>query len=537
MQAQMTPRLRYNRRARRRLSLGRQIVERSIMMGRDVAVTNASASGSKQSAMVGGSGVWRNLVSTDLTDWTKENSRVGIVPLGSGTYRLTFNGGGGTGIRHTIASSSTSRTGSPEVRLISGSFKDDAATDFIGFEGSASPQGTVNKLADITSGWQAIVSASDGDTTDSFSIVSDNDFVAVIEIRNIRATDTPSPAPAFPVGSGAGHVLPDLLKIGGLYAYFSGTMQANLVSTDFLTDWAKVESNGTVTITDVGDGSVEIAMSPIAGFGLFYQDITPSVPDALYTSALEIQLVSGNSTGYKFELRQGGLSSEVELGSITSEWSLVELTITTPITDSINMQLINAAAVTDATFRIRNPRLTNLSSRVPPFVAGTGAGEAVAVDQLSCTPTFGASGTIVQATKFYGTGTIAGFGTNMHSWNSDNNFIGYWKNSGTPQYTGDDFSPDLALAAIDGGRNNLLITSYSYDGVNIIGRYQQEPSVSAAESAKPTGTLYIGNNPGGIRPGHTVVVTLLVPNEVLSDDEFDAVWEYILSILDSLQLN
>jgi len=153
--------------------------------------------------------------------------------------------------------------------------------------------------------------------------------------------------------------------------------------------------------------------------------------------------------------------------------------------------------------------------------APTDLGVGYGVDLVSCTPTWGASGTIVQAVIPYGwsdwanhpvSGTsrileAAGFTTQIIGTGGD--VTQYSAKSGE--------STNIAKSPTDA---QLDVVAYDWVAGTSGARYNQETRATFANTVTPTGTLYIGNSSLTTRPFHGALVTGIVP-WVLSDAEYE----------------
>jgi len=313
----------------------------------------------------------------------------------------------------------------------------------------------------------------------------------------------------------------DLRLVSGIFVSSSLKGDTNLIDTDAC-NWDTVEIGGTITCTDLGGGEYEFNFNGSTSFGLAVDAIFSSIVAGVHTESLEFQLVSGDSSQLSLQMRDGsGTIGSISLADMSSSYKRYDVSGTIANVSTSLLRVSLGTAPINCTFRVRNARAVKSSVLAAGFPDGSPAGTSYAADELTCTPVWTPQGTIMQAVTPYGDGTIAGLGADMYSWRSENEFIGYWDNTlGYPRYTGSGFTPDFSLALEDGGRGNTLITSYSWDGVNVVGRYQQESSISNAEADTPSGALYIGNRADASRPFHGKIVTELWPR-VLSDADYE----------------
>ena len=183
---------------------------------------------------------------------------------------------------------------------------------------------------------------------------------------------------------------------------------------------------------------------------------------------------------------------------------------------------------------IRNMRAVDSTVAHPAFPDGSSAGATYGSDLLTCTPTFGSQGTIVQAVKPYGwkdadypLSAARYFQANVwaEAWTSYN--ILYF--DGTTNLFSESNSVRLNIGDLD-------IQSFDWDG-DLIGIRTNEFGTrkTATQTASPAGTLYIGNKSDGTRPFHGAFVTLIF-DRVLTDAEYEIVRAGLQSRLANLEL-
>jgi len=203
--------------------------------------------------------------------------------------------------------------------------------------------------------------------------------------------------------------------------------------------------------------------------------------------------------------------------NLTSDYQEIVTSVTSAdVTDQWVIRINNTVPVT---IRVKLMRAADSSAPVPAFLDGTGAGETYGTDLVSCTPTWGAAGAILQQVQPYGWSAADNpANVNARLWNSDGANVNtlIQTGSGKPQFEGT--LADSALLS-----NTLSVVAETWNGTTTTIRKDAGLVDSTLNSAIPSGDLIVGNYLAGtLRPFHGILSTLLL-DHVATEAEY-ATW-------------
>jgi len=492
-----------------------RLLKEAQIVGSDLAVTD-TATGNRESIFDGGSGRWINKVAADLTTYSPGTTKAGdpdfvfaensatIIQDADDRGYLSPNMSTTSGQVYTVSFTITENT----FTLSVGAFQDEKT-------GGTTQTVAAGYTGDFEYTWTSGFSGTSGLRVGPGITGAQ---AGQMTITNLRVVASPSGAPAFPVGTGSGYVMPDNLTVNNIPLYSSMAGATNLVDTD-LTNWS-VFNPSDITVSEP---SAYVYRLDHNG------NSVSSVYDSFTQASLnrfgkcQARLVSGTlQSSDIFSLADNGVDRDfVDLSAtLTSSWTDLEVNVTSAVqTNQLVFELAGSAA---KVIEVRFVRATDTTYPVAPFPNGSAAGATYGADLLSCTPSWGSAGTIVQVVKPYGWLTANAPNSFPATFSEDSlgNGASIRYDVGDTEWVYDDPIDATTVLSSTDITDSLQILSYAWDGVNIYGRLDKESEVSKVNSNTPSATLYIGDWSGGTREFHGLVATLLF-NRVLTDAEYE----------------
>ncbi len=493
--------------------------------------------GNRESMMQGGSGTWTNLVDTDLTGWDKAGTPSPALsgPV-SGVYTVDIDTvtSGAAAVSYTFATASTPRWGRCEARIVSGSIASDSA-NFFSMRDGTSETGTRFLTENLTSEWQTLDAYTGSVQSTQLAFKFTVGTKCTIEVRNMRATDSTSAAPAFPVGSAAGYVMADTLDRYGLKAVGVSAGYTTLTDDDLTNTaaWVPASAGGASNpvVSSPSAGVNQITFSTGVGETQVLKGTEPTTASENRIITMEARLISGSFAGVwatKLRWRDGTTAkgTEYDLSNIGSGWGIFDVSVTSA--DQTTEITFVVSGVCDAVIQIRRIRSAVSTARMPPVPVGSAAGTVVAVDAPACTPTVGTSGTKVQAAFTYGySGGDNPVNAAAKFWQSEGPTMAA-QIPGAIQIYGNNTGgsvTDGVITVISGDWNGTIHGARLNDGARI----------TRADTDVPAGTLYIGNRSDKARPFHGIIVTIIFP-WVLTDAQYTIVMNGLTQRLAGMEL-
>jgi len=511
-------------------SLANALVNEAQWVGTDIAATNDS-SGNRKSGTAGGDDRATNLVlwSEDFTNaaWTKYSTGTGSDPVVTPNYaegadRLQIDSGAAGYSRLGQVVSSVTGVFSVWLKLNTGT--SETLSLYLGS----------NTNVTITDEWQRFDISGSSATEiriakrDIWSSGGSIDLLIKDAMLNTGAEALP-----YVKTDAAAVTAVDLTMFGQIPVIGAFEGRTNLVST-VLTDaaaWPATVYAGSINVTDQGGGVAHVAITQTAGQSNARVTATITHGSATPISIeFDVRKTDGDNSDLRFSCEKSASPytsfHEEVLSGITTEWETISITATSGAwTES---KIFFDSDEKTLGFEIRNMRAHQSSAPGPAHVDGSGAGDVYATDIVSCTPTFQAAGTIVQAAAPYG---WSGGG------NPVSDFARFWDDSAMMvnrpsdvKFDGPDAGEAATGTALSAG---LSIISSDWNGVSIGIRMNGASRVTATESTTPSGTLTIANSPAGTRVGHMLVATAKF-DRVLSDYEYNAFMVLLETILGSM---
>ena len=288
----------------------------------------------------------------------------------------------------------------------------------------------------------------------------------------------------------------------------------NLVSATG-TDWEDVVAGGSV---DLSRDHIDVTQTLPAdrAYARYYFSVVSGETYTL-TVNISINTTTAATDLVRFITPSDDMRFSIPAGA-TGIYNFTLPSTATSSTGTIIMGLGVIPTTNTGLVRFEEFRIVNSSAPAAPFPDGSAAGTSVGVDLVSCTPTWGASGTIVQAVTPYGWNSAGGgapinpLSTRFFQADSAAAFgsTGITADYGTPTIsTGD--------TIVDG------LQVFAYDWTTGVGGWRYDSNVRKTVSGTitaPSGTMYIGNNTATTVDFHGALVTGIVP-WVLSDAEYE----------------
>jgi len=507
------------------------------IVGSDLAVTNA-ATGNRESIFGGGSGRWINKVSADLTDYSPGTTKAGdpdfnistnsaqIIQDSDDRGYLSPQLGSTSGQTYTVSFTITENTFALDV----GAFQDEKT-------GGTTQTVAAGYTGEFEFTWVSAFSGASGLRVGPGITGAQ---AGQMTITDLRIVNSPSAAPAFPVGSGSGYVMPDSLTVNNIPLYSSMIGATNLVST-VLSSWSQVNCtySGVTFSENVGGAEKYNTISASKAASSLSYTFTARVKDESSGSrnfALACTDATTGGLGAIFNLGTGAYVQQLSIGSTTGwsldsysidsaddGWYLVSITVTSNTATtlaSVSYSLDGTDRVYTGdgrdTYSLRDMRTTQTTYPVAAFPDGSAAGATYGADLISCTPTWGSEGTIITFEKLYADTTITNFSRVF--------------SAKTDTWHGESVANDIAFTAetvvltpyslnrVDG---NTHILSLDWNGVNVGHRVDDDSRTETANTGTPSSTLYLGSR-GHIGDLHWHgMVGALIFDRALTDAEYE----------------
>jgi len=292
-------------------------------------------------------------------------------------------------------------------------------------------------------------------------------------------------------------------------AFVDGDARATNVTPSLASLFDDIGAN--VTITPLGAGVERVQMPNMAS--TYFKQTGLTIGASSHTIAFDWRNHPSSTESGTLQIasQDAGVDNIVYANSTPpTEWAEVVVTKTED-GDSDQFAFYDIGGVD---IEIRNIRFVNSSAPVPPFVAGTGAGETCAVDLLSATPSWPSAGTAVQAVMPYG---YSGANNPVNA--AARLFYATAYSVLNPGNITVNPGLDTNVSVTDGA---IDVISSDWSGSTVGARGNDQARITASSALVPTGVLYIGNTSTGIRPFHGALATLIFP-WVLSDAEYEIV--------------
>jgi len=363
------------------------------------------------------------------------------------------------------------------------------------------------------SGWQTITATGEtggGSAGCSVNITCDENSDVLVTEPQIVRSQLPS-ANGFPAGAPELATTIDKVSSGGVVfvSALAGAIRLfdskNWYTENSATGWDDVIGNG-LTVTQEDDRTVRVVAddSEERGHRMLY---AAKAGDSTYTFAIQVK--SGTTSDQSGLITLGVSASDTSVAesrfTATQEWQWVYVTDTTTA-GSVEFRIYNN---TDTNILYRDPTPCEFSAKPAGFVENEVASGAYLADEIACTPSWGAAGTIVQAILPEGY-----IGSNNPIDSTAIFFTAGNINAHTPgSVTLDVNGTPLDTAGSVG--STAAVFFCDWNGTTVGAQFNEGARNTTPSATVPTGNLVVGDD---TKPPHARIATLVF-DFVLSDAE------------------